>query len=143
MKRSINRSEHSSFSAVQAGAAVSAESTANGAGDGAGDDLDRLLHRRQRRRRWARDRVTWGGIAESATAFAAGAATVLPAAANADYTGSGFIGGGQIGYNYQMNSFVLGAEVDAQYTGIRGSRNTVSLGNTNGGPATIVPGNIS
>ena len=92
---------------------------------------------------WARDRATWGGITESATAFAAGAATVLPAAANADYTGSGFIGGGQIGCNYQMNSFVLGAEVDAQYTGIRGSRNTVSLGNTNGGPATIVPGNIS
>jgi len=92
---------------------------------------------------WARDRVTWTGITEAGSAFAAGAATVLPAAANADFNGTGFVGGGQIGCNYQMNSFVLGVEADAQYTGMRGSRTTVSLGNTNGGPATIVPGNIS
>jgi len=92
---------------------------------------------------WARNTATWTGITEGPTAFAAGAATVVPAAANGDYNGSGFVGGGQIGCNYQTGMFVLGAEVDAQYTGIRGSRNAVSLGNTNGGPATIVPGTIT
>jgi len=92
---------------------------------------------------WARDRETWTGIVEAPTAFAAGAATVLPAAANADYSATGFVGGGQIGCNYQMGSFVLGGEADAQYTSFRGSRGAVSLGNTNGGPATIVPGIIA
>jgi hypothetical protein len=80
---------------------------------------------------------------EAPTAFAAGAATVLPAAVNADYSATGFVGGGQIGCNYQMGSFVLGGEADAQYTSFRGSRGAVSLGNTNGGPATIVPGIIA
>lgn len=92
---------------------------------------------------WARDSVTWTGITESGTAFAAGAATVLPGAANATYNASGFIGGGQVGCNYQTGQFVLGIEGDAQYTGLRGSRTAVSLGNTNGGPLTIVPGAIS
>src|SRR5215217_1785142 len=36
------------------------------------------------------------------------------------YTGSGgddggFIGGGQVGYNYQIGTFVIGAETDIQY----------------------------
>ncbi|MHC1551814.1 outer membrane protein [Phyllobacterium sp. K27] len=31
---------------------------------------------------------------------------------------SGFIGGGQIGYNYQMNNFVLGIEADFQGAGL-------------------------
>src|SRR3954467_7089335 len=66
---------------------------------------------------WARDRVTWTGINEAPTAFAVGAATVVPAAANADINATGFIGGGQVGCNYQFNTFVIGAEVDAQYTG--------------------------
>src|SRR4051794_18906640 len=87
---------------------------------------------------WVRDGVTWTGIREDVTAFAVGAATVVPAAANADYTASGFVGGGQIGCNYQFNTFLLGAEVDAQYTGFRGSRVTTSVGT-----ATIVPGTIS
>ncbi|HHI82008.1 MAG TPA: porin family protein, partial [Rhizobiales bacterium] len=32
--------------------------------------------------------------------------------------GSGFVGGGMIGYNYQMGSFVVGAETDIMGTGI-------------------------
>ena len=87
---------------------------------------------------WARDRVTWTGITESPTAFAPGGATVIPAAANADLNATGFIGGGQVGCNYQFNNFLLGAEVDAQYTGFRASRVTTSVGT-----ATIVPGNIA
>ncbi|MHB8268454.1 outer membrane protein [Bradyrhizobium sp.] len=34
---------------------------------------------------------------------------------------SGVIGGGQVGYNYQVNQFVLGVEADAQGTGLNGS----------------------
>jgi outer membrane immunogenic protein len=42
---------------------------------------------------------------------------------------SGFIGGGQVGYNYQWGpSFVIGLEADIQGTGIRGSSYTAGLG---------------
>jgi len=34
---------------------------------------------------------------------------------------SGVIGGGQIGYNWQVNQFVLGVEADAQGSGLKGS----------------------
>lgn len=34
----------------------------------------------------------------------------------------GFIGGGQIGYNYQMGQFVIGLETDIQYADIGGGR---------------------
>ena len=40
-------------------------------------------------------------------------------------------------------SFLLGVEGDIQYTSFDVTRIAVSLGNTNGGPATIVPGNIT
>lgn len=32
---------------------------------------------------------------------------------------TGFIGGGQVGYNYQIGSIVLGAEADLQYTDVK------------------------
>jgi outer membrane immunogenic protein len=35
----------------------------------------------------------------------------------------GFIGGGQVGYNYQIGSFVLGLETDIQYADIGGDTN--------------------
>jgi outer membrane immunogenic protein len=93
---------------------------------------------------WARSRNTWSGITEAGTAFAAGAATVLPAAANADLNATGFVAGGQVGCNYQVGgNFLLGIEGDLQYTSFDVTRVAVSLGNTNGGPATIVPGNIT
>ena len=52
--------------------------------------------------------------------------------ANATYSASespnirsnGFTGGGQIGYNWQISSFVVGAESDFQYFGLRGTANT-------------------
>jgi outer membrane immunogenic protein len=40
---------------------------------------------------------------------------------------AGFIGGGQVGCNWQMNQFVLGAEADIQYTGLDGSRDVSVL----------------
>src|SRR5215469_11875750 len=33
-------------------------------------------------------------------------------------TGTGFIGGGQIGYNYQINQWVLGVEADIAGSGV-------------------------
>ncbi len=42
-------------------------------------------------------------------------------------TQHGFIGGGQVGYNYQWGpSFVIGIEADIQGTGIRGTSRTAS-----------------
>lgn len=92
---------------------------------------------------WGRSNFSWTGITESATAFAVGAATVVPAAANAKLTDTGFIGGGQVGCNYQTGVIVFGGEADFDYTDLSASRTAISLGNTNGGPATIVPGNIT
>lgn len=99
------------------------------------------------------DKDRWTGITESAggiaspggqnSGFAVGAATVLPAAANATLNGSGLTGGGQFGCSVQGGSWVWGAEADIQYTGLEGNRAATSLGDTNGGPATIVPGQIS
>ncbi|PVE21690.1 porin family protein [Microvirga sp. KLBC 81] len=39
----------------------------------------------------------------------------------------GFVGGGQVGYNYQIGSFVLGLETDIQYADIGGDNNIPSL----------------
>ena len=36
-------------------------------------------------------------------------------------TGSGALGGVQVGYNYQINQFVIGAQTDMAYTGIQAS----------------------
>ena len=68
---------------------------------------------------------------------------MFPAAANATISKAGVTGGGQVGCNYQAGWLVLGLEGDVEYTGLNANRAAVSLGNTNGGPATIIPGNIS
>jgi outer membrane immunogenic protein len=50
---------------------------------------------------------------------------------------SGVIGGGQIGYNWQVNQFVLGVEADAVGTGLKGSSLTGSR--TIGAPIFAAP----
>jgi outer membrane immunogenic protein len=50
---------------------------------------------------------------------------------------SGVIGGGQIGYNWQVNQFVLGVEADAVGTGLKGS--SASATRTIGAPIFAVP----
>ena len=40
---------------------------------------------------------------------------------------SGFLGGGQVGFNYQINQFVLGVEGDFSWSGINGSTSTGPL----------------
>jgi outer membrane immunogenic protein len=41
-----------------------------------------------------------------------------------DDDGDGFVGGGQVGYNYQFGSFVLGVEADLQWADLGGSGGT-------------------
>jgi outer membrane immunogenic protein len=50
---------------------------------------------------------------------------------------SGVIGGGQVGYNWQINQFVLGVEADAVGTGLKGTTGTASR--TIGAPIFAVP----
>jgi outer membrane immunogenic protein len=88
----------------------------------------------------ATSKDTWTNIGPN---FAAGASVVLPAAANGTVSDGYFIVGGQLGCNYQTGFVVWGAVGDINYTGLKTTFTTTSLGNTNGGPPTIVPGNIS
>ena len=83
---------------------------------------------------------TWSNISEDATgfAFAPGAATGLPAAANGTFNGSGVIGGAQLGCIVQSGLWVWGAEGDIQYAGLEGSR-TGTFVSTNA----VVNGQIS
>jgi outer membrane immunogenic protein len=59
-------------------------------------------------------------------------------------SGAGFLGGGQIGANYQLNMLVLGVEGDFSWTGLKGS-GTDSIGdaiNTNTNWTSTVTGRI-
>lgn len=60
-----------------------------------------------------------------------GQISTLPGAGNS----SGFIGGGQIGYNWQVQQFVLGVEADAVYSDLKGS--SASASRTFGAPLII------
>jgi outer membrane immunogenic protein len=54
--------------------------------------------------------------------------TALANTGNANVNQSGFIGGGQVGYNWQYGSnFVFGLEADIQGAGIRGSGSSVGV----------------
>jgi outer membrane immunogenic protein len=62
---------------------------------------------------WASTQFGWNSPGPAAAILADSMATLHPA---------GFAGGGQIGYNYQINSLVLGAEADIDYTDLSASR---------------------
>src|SRR3954464_4507439 len=47
---------------------------------------------------------------------------------NAPSTTQGFLGGGQVGYNYQIGQYLLGVEADGSWSGIKGG--TTALGAT-------------
>jgi outer membrane immunogenic protein len=57
---------------------------------------------------------------------------------------NGFIGGGQVGYNYQFGqSFVIGLEADIQGAGIRGSGRHVGAGAERGSALTLKNGDLT
>jgi outer membrane immunogenic protein len=60
-----------------------------------------------------------------------GAPAVFNAAGTGRVSPSGFIGGGQVGYNLQFNNFVVGLETDIDYTNLNGSRVGPTPGITN------------
>jgi outer membrane immunogenic protein len=62
------------------------------------------------------------GVGFANTNWAALTGGILPGSA------AGFVGGAQIGYNYQINNFVLGAEADFGYIGV--SRSATAFGST-------------
>ncbi len=64
----------------------------------------------------------FGGKERNALTFGAGSAGLgLANTGYADVNQSGFVGGGQIGYNYQTGAFVIGVEADIQGSAMRGS----------------------
>ena len=89
---------------------------------------------------WGSSAFNWTNLTNAG--FGA-AAPLIPTAANATLDNSVFTAGGQAGCDYQTDGIVSGLEGDFEYTGLAASRSAVSLGNTNGGPPTIVPGSIS
>jgi outer membrane immunogenic protein len=66
---------------------------------------------------------SWGRSSDTST-LTNGAGTVLFTSA-ASSNLNGVVGGGQIGYNWQMQSWVFGLEGDIQGTGEKGTRNFV------------------
>lgn len=76
---------------------------------------------------WANDPIslTPGGLWN--TAFDAGNSPFIAANGSPTLHPSGFAGGGQIGFNYQIQNFVLGIEGDIDYTDLHSSLTTGTL----------------
>ena len=77
---------------------------------------------------------SWTGFyigANIGGAWSNGTVTDLVTGANLNTDSSGFIGGGQVGFNYQFNTFVLGAEWDIDGTTISKTSNVVATGSGN------------
>ncbi len=62
-----------------------------------------------------------GGAWSNATTSDPTGANFAPAGSNISNNGSGFIGGGQIGYNWQRGNWVFGVQGDMAWTGINAS----------------------
>lgn len=76
---------------------------------------------------------TWTGFYVGVNAgYGFGNYDVKGAATNTLGDPDGFIGGGQVGYNYQIGQIVLGLETDLQYSDMKSSRVNV-IGGTNKG----------
>ena len=97
------------FNSLGRGLADQGADVHKGTSYGAGIQLDRLLCRRQRR-------YSWGS---QDTSLVSGGATLFSDTVHPD----GVIGGGQLGYNWQVNQWVLGLEADFQGSGQKGDGN--------------------
>jgi outer membrane immunogenic protein len=77
---------------------------------------------------WANDAVSWTAPGPGFNLLGSGDVNISgPGHIHA----AGFTGGGQVGYNYQIQAIVLGAEADFGYAGISGSRSFTSIENHN------------
>lgn len=74
----------------------------------------------------------WGDADTSFTPLPSAAAFVNLAPTTLSPDPGGIIGGLQIGYNWQINQFVLGAEADFQATGIDGNATQIPIIQNNG-----------
>jgi outer membrane immunogenic protein len=77
---------------------------------------------------WANDAVSWTAPGPG---FSVHGADDVNVSSPGHIRTAGFTGGGQVGYNYQIQSIVLGAEADFGYAGISGSRSIISIENQN------------
>ena len=83
---------------------------------------------------------SWTGFyigANIGGAWSNGTITDVVTGAQLNSDSSGFIGGGQIGYNYQFNTFVLGVEWDIDGTSISKTSNAVAVILPGGGAANL------
>ena len=83
----------------------------------------------------------WQDNGDSSVFIPAGSFVTAPLASGVvtfgDDNGDGFVGGGQIGYNYQIGSFVLGVEADLQWADLGGSNGVAVV--PAGFPVSFVP----
>jgi outer membrane immunogenic protein len=80
---------------------------------------------------FAQGPASGGGIAQTLTG-----GTGMPVYSTNNRNGDGFVGGGQVGYNFQFGNVVVGIEADAQYADFGKNRN----GALSGGTDTVTPG---
>jgi outer membrane immunogenic protein len=65
--------------------------------------------------------VGWGWEQNTWSEDASGTLGGPPGLQDADFAGNGVLGGGQIGFNYQVQNWVFGIQADASASGIKGS----------------------
>ena len=79
--------------------------------------------------------------------FAAPNAAVAGTLITSGRSNDGFVGGGQVGYNYQFGNFVIGLEADAQYADLSSNRRNgtvfVPVAGGAGLPAAFVGGSVA
>jgi outer membrane immunogenic protein len=63
----------------------------------------------------------WGSVKPDTISFYQPITTLVAQIAGIDHNMDGVIGGGQVGYNYQMGTWVFGLEADISATGMKGS----------------------
>jgi outer membrane immunogenic protein len=78
---------------------------------------------------------SWGRSSSTVTLTDAALGTFVASASGTNNL-NGIIGGGQVGYNYQIQNWVLGIETDIQWSGQKGSSDIVCVG-CGDGPSNI------
>jgi outer membrane immunogenic protein len=76
--------------------------------------------------------VGWGwtnaNLTDTGPGFPPGFGQIFPLGSVTNLTQNGFLGGGQIGFNYQFGQLVAGLEADFDYTAIKNSQTAAGFG---------------